>query len=48
MLVAAVLTAIGFFVCLFMAEETKGMTLTRAGGEPEAAGTNEEPALQAN
>lgn len=46
MLVAAVLTAIGFFVCVFMAEETKGMTLAQAGGEPEATAGNEEPALQ--
>jgi hypothetical protein len=33
----SLLTAIGFFVCLFMAEETKGTTLAQAGGEPEAA-----------
>jgi ABC-type uncharacterized transport system permease subunit len=46
-LITAVLTAIGFFVCLFMAEETKGMTLAQAGGKPEAADTKEEPALQA-
>ena len=38
----------GFFVRLFMAEETKGMTLAQAGGEPEATAANEEPALQAN
>jgi putative MFS transporter len=52
MLVAAVLTAIGFFVCLFMAEETKGMTLAQAGGETEAAKTaaasDDQPVLQAN
>ncbi|WP_125610033.1 MFS transporter [Specibacter cremeus] len=41
MIVAAVMTAVGFLVCLFMAEETKGMTLAQAGGEaePERHGT---------
>ena len=33
MLVAAGVTAAGFLLCLFMAEETKGMSLAQAGGE---------------
>jgi putative MFS transporter len=48
MLVAAVLTAIGFFVCLFMAEETKGMTLAQAGGEAAPATAEDVPALQSS
>jgi len=48
MLVAAVLTAIGFFVCLFMAEETKGMTLAQAGSEAETEDPKAAPALQTN
>ncbi|GAA3678430.1 MFS transporter [Arthrobacter ginkgonis] len=35
MLLAAVVTAAGFLLCLFMAEETRGMTLAQAGGEAE-------------
>jgi putative MFS transporter len=47
MLVAAVMTAGGFLVCLFMAEETKGMTLAQAGGETGDAPAEEAlPALQ--
>ncbi|MBD1541969.1 hypothetical protein G9E11_06835 [Arthrobacter sp. IA7] len=46
MLVAAVLTAVGFLVCVFTAEETKGMTLAQAGGEPESATSNDEQSLQ--
>jgi putative MFS transporter len=48
MLVAAVLTAIGFFVCLFMAEETKGMPLAQAGGEAAPATAKDVPALQSS
>lgn len=40
MLVAAVMTGAGFLVCLFMAEETKGMTLAQAGGEAETENPN--------
>jgi putative MFS transporter len=36
MIVAALVTAAGFLLCLFMAEETKGMTLAQAGGETKA------------
>ncbi|MFK0009458.1 MFS transporter [Paenarthrobacter sp. NPDC090520] len=36
MVIAAVVTAAGFFLCLFLAEETRGMTLAQAGGEPTA------------
>ena len=36
MILAAVVTAAGFLLCLFMAEETRGMTLAQAGGETEA------------
>ncbi|MFF2345839.1 MFS transporter [Pseudarthrobacter sp. NPDC058119] len=47
MLVAAIMTAAGFMVCVFMAEETKGMTLAQAGGEPASGAADEElPALQ--
>ncbi|MDP9695908.1 UNVERIFIED_ORG: hypothetical protein J2X79_003485 [Arthrobacter globiformis] len=31
-----------------MAEETKGMTLAQAGGEPESATSNDEQSLQTN
>jgi putative MFS transporter len=34
MVVAAVVTAAGFFLCLLLAEVTRGMTLAQAGGEP--------------
>jgi MFS transporter, putative metabolite transport protein len=47
MLVAAIMTAAGFLVCFFMAEETKGMTLAQAGGEANSKTKEEElPAAQ--
>lgn len=36
MIIAGAVTAAGFVLCLFMAEETRGMTLAQAGGETEA------------
>lgn len=36
MVIAAVVTAAGFLLCLSMAEETRGMSLAQAGGETEA------------
>jgi putative MFS transporter len=49
MLAAAVVTFAGFLLCLFLAEETRGMTLAQAGGEaahdgepaPSSAGSPE-------
>lgn len=35
MIIAGAVTAAGFVLCLFMAEETRGMTLAQAGGETE-------------
>ncbi|MFD1211427.1 MFS transporter [Arthrobacter sp. GCM10027362] len=36
MVLAGVVTAAGFLLCLLMAEETRGVTLAHAGGEKEA------------
>jgi putative MFS transporter len=43
MMAAAVLTAIGWLVCVLMAEETKGMSLSAAAGgkEEPTAGASE-------